>query len=150
MSQREQGSGYHLGELDGTIGGMAKLAPQAIIVSLFRPFLWEARNPVMLLSALEATYFLFFTLRIFYRNGIMRTLRLVSSTPVLTLCFVFSLVFAVAVGTSTSNFGTLVRYKIPLIPFYMCGLLITRSLTQNRKVTSKRPAAHTALRPVIR
>jgi hypothetical protein len=99
----------------------------------------------MLLSAIEAAYFLFFTLRIFYRNGLLRTLRLVASEPVLTLCFVFSLIFAVAVGTSTSNFGTLVRYKIPLIPFYMCGLLITQSMSQPER---KRSAP--ALRPALR
>ena len=146
VSVQQQGSAYHLGELDGTLGGMVKLAPQAIVVSLFRPFLWEAHNPVMLLSALEAAYFLFFTLRIFYRNGLFRTLRLIATTPVLTLCFVFALIFAFAVGTSTSNFGTLVRYKIPLIPFYMCGLLITQSLSQ----PVRKRAAGGALRPALR
>ncbi len=50
VSVQQEGSAYTLGEQDGTIGGMMKLAPQAIIVSLFRPFLWEVRNPVMLLS----------------------------------------------------------------------------------------------------
>ena len=146
VSQKQEGSGYKLGELDGSIGSIVKLGPQAIVVTLFRPFIWEARNPVMLLSALEAAYFLFFTLRIFYRNGLFRTLRLIASTPILTLCFVFVLVFAVAVGTSTSNFGTLVRYKIPLIPFYMCGLLITESMSQPQR---KKTAAK-ALQPAWR
>jgi hypothetical protein len=133
VSVAQQGSAYNLGTLDGTLGGMVKLAPQAIFVSLFRPFLWEARNPVMLLSALEATYFIWFTISILYKNGVLRTLRLIGTTPVLTLCFVFSLIFAFAVGTSTSNFGTLVRYKIPLMPFYLCGLLITKSMSQPAK-----------------
>nr|GFB99735.1 hypothetical protein [Tanacetum cinerariifolium] len=61
-SLKQEGSGYYLGKQDGTLGGMAKLAPQAIATSLFRPFLWEAHNPVMLLSALEAAFFLAFTL----------------------------------------------------------------------------------------
>lgn len=146
VSVAQQGSAYNLGTLDGTLGGMVKLAPQAIFVSLFRPFLWEARNPVMLLSAIEALYFLWFTLNILYRNGLFRTLRLIGTTPVLTLCFVFSLIFAFAVGTSTSNFGTLVRYKIPLMPFYLCGLLITRSMSQ----PAKRRASAPALRPAVR
>jgi hypothetical protein len=146
VSIAQQGSAYNLGTLDGTLSGMVKLAPQAMFVSLFRPFLWEARNPVMLLSALEATYFIWFTLSILYKNGLFRTLRLISTTPVLTLCFVFSLIFAFAVGTSTSNFGTLVRYKIPLMPFYLCGLLITRSMSQ----PAKRRATAPALRPALR
>ncbi|QDA59332.1 hypothetical protein [Hymenobacter jejuensis] len=138
VSMNEGGSAYHIGELDGTLTGMAKLAPQAIIVSLFRPFLFEARNPVMLLSAIEATFFLFFTLRIFWRVGVGKTLRYISSTPVLSLCFVFSLIFAVAVGVSTSNFGTLVRYKIPLIPFYVSGLYILENISIPKK--TKRPS----------
>ncbi|GAB2863404.1 hypothetical protein [Hymenobacter ruber] len=129
VSKTEQGSGYNIGAQDGTLGGMAKLAPQAIIVALFRPFLWEARNPTMLLSALEATYFLLLTIRIFWRVGFFKTIGAIGSVPVLTLCFVFSLIFAISVGISSGNFGTLVRYKIPLMPFYLSGLYILQSIT---------------------
>ncbi|GAB3317811.1 hypothetical protein GCM10027511_28540 [Hymenobacter humi] len=129
VSKTEQGSGYNIGAQDGTIGGMAKLAPQALVVALFRPFLWEARNPTMLLSALEATYFLVLTLRILWRVGLVKTFIAISATPVLTLCFVFSLIFAISVGISSGNFGTLVRYKIPLMPFYLSGLYILQSIT---------------------
>ncbi|MBU6122864.1 hypothetical protein [Hymenobacter siberiensis] len=129
VSKTEQGSGYNIGEQDGTLSGMAKLAPQAIVVSLFRPFLWEARNPTMLLSALEASYFILLTVRIFWRVGLFKTLGAISSVPVLTMCFVFSLIFAISVGISSGNFGTLVRYKIPLMPFYLSGLYILQSIT---------------------
>jgi hypothetical protein len=137
VSQAQNGSGYSLGTQDGTIGGMIKLAPQAVIVSLFRPFIWEAHNPTMLLSAIEASYFIFLTLRIFRRVGIGRTFKAISSSPALTLCFVFSLIFAIAVGVSSSNFGTLVRYKIPLMPFYLGGLYILQSVAVPKQQRSK-------------
>ncbi|WP_201986410.1 hypothetical protein [Hymenobacter rubidus] len=129
VSKSEQGSGYNIGEQDGTLGGMLKLAPQAIVVSLFRPFLWEARNPTMLLSALESTYFVWLTFKILRRVGIFKTISAIGRIPVLTLCFVFSLIFAISVGVSSGNFGTLVRYKIPLMPFYLAGLYILQSVT---------------------
>lgn len=132
VSQQQEGSGYTLGTQDGTIGGMVKLAPQAIGTALFRPFIWEAHNPVMLLSALEAGFFLLFTLRIFRRTGVGPTLLLVGNTPVLLMCFVFSLIFAASVAITSSNFGTLVRYKIPLIPFYLSGLYILQSIANER------------------
>ncbi|RZK19601.1 MAG: hypothetical protein EOO56_13890 [Hymenobacter sp.] len=132
-SMKQEGSGYYLGAQDGSIGGMVKLAPQAIATSLFRPFLWEAHNPVMLLSALEATFFLFFTLRIFWRTGIGTTFALIGSTPVLLMSFVFSLIFAASVGITSSNFGTLVRYKIPLIPFYLSALYILQNIASERQ-----------------
>lgn len=131
-SVQQEGSGYYLGAQDGTIGGMVKLAPQAIGTALFRPFLWEARNPVMLLSALEATFILFFTLRIFWRSGVARTLSLIGQTPVLLMCFIFSIIFAASVGITSANFGTLVRYKIPFIPFYLGGLYILQSIATER------------------
>jgi hypothetical protein len=129
-SVAQKGSGYQLGQLDGSIGSMVKLAPQAIGTSLFRPFLWEVRNPVMLLSALEATFFLFFTLRILYRTGVTRVFSIIGLTPVLSFCFLFALVFAATVGITSGNFGTLVRYKIPMIPFYLAGLYILENLAQ--------------------
>lgn len=132
VSVEQNGSAYNLGEQDGTIGGMVKLAPKAIATSLFRPFLWEARNPVMLLSALEAAFFLIFTLRIFVRTGFFTTIRLITGTPLLALCFIFSLVFSASVAISSSNFGTLVRYKIPMMPFYLAGLYILENISRTK------------------
>lgn len=136
-SVKQEGSGYYLGKQDGTLGGMVKLAPQAIATSLFRPFLWEARNPVMLLSALEATFFLLFTLRIFWRTGLIKTLSIIGQTPVLLMSFIFALVFGASVGITSANFGTLVRYKIPLIPFYLGGLFILQSIVSDKSRTRK-------------
>ena len=129
VSVQQEGSAYTLGEQDGTIEGMVKLAPQAIIVALFRPFLWEARNPVMLLSALESSFFLFFTLRILFRVGASRFFGSIARTPILVLSFVFALVFGASVGIISNNFGTLVRYKIPLIPFYVAALYILQDVS---------------------
>lgn len=139
VSATERGSGYSIGVQDGTIGSMIKLAPQAVVVSLFRPFLWEARNPTMLLSALESTYFIILTLRILRRVGLVKTFSTISRVPVLTLCFVFSLIFAISVGISSGNFGTLVRYKIPLMPFYLSGLYILQSITVPIATLRNRP-----------
>lgn len=121
-SGRFAGSGYALGELDGTFGSMLRLAPQAINVSLFRPYLWEVKNPLMLISALESFAFLSFTLYVLF--GVGSRLRAAFSNPDVIFGLVFSLSFAFAVGVSTFNFGTLARYKIPLLPFYLVALVI--------------------------
>lgn len=119
---KDAGSGYSLGELDGTFTGMVKLAPQAINVSLFRPYLWEVKNPLMALSALESFGFLIFTVFALYRSR--KVLGRAAGDPTILFCFVFSITFAFAVGISTFNFGTLTRYKIPLLPFYLVGLVL--------------------------
>jgi hypothetical protein len=44
--------------------------------------------------------------------------------PTIQFCFVFSLIFAFAVGISSYNFGALSRYKIPCLPFYAIALIL--------------------------
>lgn len=118
--------GYDLGNLDGTWSSMVRLMPQAIVVSLFRPFIWEVKNPLMLLSALEALMMIFLTLKMF-RRGVWRNL---FSDPFLIFCLTFSLLFAFAVGVSTANFGTLMRYKIPLLPYFLIVVLYTNGTSK--------------------
>lgn len=119
---RDAGSRYTLGELDGSLENMLALAPQAINVTLFRPYLWEVKNPLMLLSAVEGVCILIFSLWIFFKRP-LQFFRL-AGNPDALFCLAFSLTFAFAVGISTYNFGTLARYKIPLLPFYVIGLVL--------------------------
>lgn len=119
---KNAGSGYSLGELDGSFTGMIKLAPAAINVSLFRPYVWEVRNPLMVLSALESLMLMIFTVYILYKKRMLFFKAF--SNPHILFCMTFSLTFAFAVGVSTFNFGTLARYKIPLLPFYALALIL--------------------------
>jgi hypothetical protein len=118
---RDAGSTYSLGELDGSLISLLKLTPQAINVSLFRPYLWEVRNPLMLMSSLESNILFVLTLYVLIRSR--KSLRKALSDPSVVFCLIFSLTFAFAVGVSTFNFGTLSRYKIPLLPFYLLALI---------------------------
>jgi hypothetical protein len=120
----DEGSGYDLGAFDPSIGGMLVKFPQAVVATLFRPFPWEARKVIVMLSALEALLFVYFTFKAFQRKGILKTLGLVMKDPNLLFFITFSLIFAFAVGISTYNFGALSRYKIPCLPFYGAFLLI--------------------------
>ena len=116
--------GYDIGIPDGTVPGMIKLLPAAINVSLFRPYIWEVKNPLMLLAAAESIVVLILSLYLFiYKKGIIGLL----NDPFLVFCFLFALLFAFAVGVSTANFGTLMRYKIPMFPFYgICLVLLKK------------------------
>ena len=115
-----EGSGYTLGELDGSWQSMLELAPQAIITALFRPYLWEVINPLMLLSSIESLALLLLTIYVMWKAR-WKLFSYVDHPDVL-FCLVFALVFAFAVGVSTFNFGTLSRYKIPMMPFYLLSL----------------------------
>ena len=125
------GSSVDVG-ISGNMGTLQllKVAPLAIITTLFRPFIFEVSNPLMLLSALEGTYIIYLFGLILVRTGIVNAFRIISQNPMVSFCLIFSLIFAFAVGIATSNFGTLVRYKIPCIPFFMTALFIIRHQSQ--------------------
>jgi hypothetical protein len=129
----DEGSAYDLGEFDPSIGGMLKKFPQAVVVTLFRPFPWEARKVIVMLSALEALVFVYFTYMAFKTNGLGRSLKLIGKDPNVLFFLVFSLIFAFAVGISSYNFGALSRYKIPCLPFYAGFLMV---LLHHKKLES--------------
>jgi hypothetical protein len=131
VTGKEAGSGYALGALDGTFSGMLKLLPQAINVSLFRPYFWEVHNPLMLLSAIESFLLLCFTLLVIVRCRFKILGALKNADTLFAL--IFSLSFAFAVGVSTYNFGTLVRYKIPMLPFYLIALVLIWDYSKSDK-----------------
>lgn len=125
-----KGSSFDIGEFDASIGGVLSKAPVAITAGLYRPFVWEARNPVMLLSGLQNFIFLILTIRIIFTVGLLGFFRALSADPLLLFSIIFSLFFAFAVGLTTSNFGSLVRYKIPAEPFYLATMIIMYYSTQ--------------------
>ena len=128
-----EGSYFTLGDFHPSIGGFLKMAPKAVGTTFFRPFIWESRNLIMLISALENMVLLFFTLRgIIYLLRSRKQIR--NSIPILIYCFGFAIVFAAFVGISSFNFGSLVRYKIPCIPFFVIGVIILsdKKIMQNK------------------
>ncbi|MBS1681413.1 MAG: hypothetical protein JST48_06855 [Bacteroidetes bacterium] len=131
-SGKGAGSGYTLGELDGTFGSMIALAPSAVVVSLFRPFIWEVNNPLMLISSIEATLLLLLLVFVLIRSNFFLLKSL--THPTVIFCLGFSLIFAFAVGVSTYNFGSLVRYKIPLLPFFMIALILIDDLSRKERI----------------
>lgn len=118
------GSTYTFGAIEPTTTGMIKMAPFAIIVTLFRPYLWEAGNPILIPSALEGLLCLLLTIYVLFRTGIFGTLKAILAEPTVLFCLIFSLTFAFAVGLSAYNFGALARFKIPALPFYFIALII--------------------------
>jgi hypothetical protein len=130
----EEGSGYDLGDFDPTMEGMLSKFPQAVTVTLYRPFLWEAKKIIVLLSSIEAMIFLFFTLKVLFKRS--KSLPEIIKDPNLLFCFIFSIVFAFAVGISSYNFGALSRYKIPCLPFFATLLIV---LLYSKKDGKKQP-----------
>lgn len=127
------GNSFDIGPFDPTIPSMLAKSPVAINAAIFRPYLWEAKNVVMFLSGLESILLMLFTIRILWNLRIYGIFPMAIKSPLLTFSLIFSLFFAFSVGISTSNFGSLVRYRIPVLPFYVASLFILEYFFKNRK-----------------
>ena len=137
--QYGRGSSYSLGDYEPTIAGVRKMFFPAINVTLFRPYLTEVKNVLMVFSALESLAIFLFTIYVFIGLGLFRVVRFLISDSFLLMSFVFALFFAFAVGFTSYNFGALVRYKIPCIPFYMASLFILQyKVKEQREKQNKR------------
>ncbi len=128
------GHRFDIGTFEPTIGGVLSKAPIAIFTTLYRPFIWEAKNIFVFISALEATVILIFTFIAIFRIKIYNLQGILLINPILFFSFIFSLFFSFFLGLTTANFGALVRYKIPLMPFYVSMVYI---LSNYAKVPKK-------------
>ncbi len=95
--------------------------PVAVVSVLFRPFLFEAGNPQMLVAGVEGTVLLVIAARSW------RSLRHVPGRlrrePYLLMCLVYALIFIYAFS-NFSNFGILVRERVQVLPFVLAFLAL--------------------------
>jgi hypothetical protein len=131
VSEREDGSTYDIGKIEPTLSSFASKMPEAINVTLFRPYLWESKKPIMLSSAIESTSILLIFLFALFKTRVYNFILPIIKNSFITFCFIYTIIFATFVGISSFNFGTLVRYKIPCIPFFM--IMIFLILTESKK-----------------
>ena len=123
-----QGNSFDIGDFEATLPSIASKFPIATFSAIFRPLIIESNNFVMFFSGLENLILLIFALRVLLKVKILGFFRFFFTHHLLTFSLFFSIFFAFSVGLSTSNFGSLVRYKIPSIPYFVASLFIIRHL----------------------
>jgi hypothetical protein len=123
--------------------GMILLWPQAVSFTLFRPFLWEwSGSPLILAAALENTVLIMLTARatilaLWHPRVLFAALR----TPLFGTCLIFVALFAYGVGLSSPNLGTVSRYRIPVVPFFIGSLAIFEACYLDARGRGVAPAA---------
>jgi len=92
---------------------------------LFRPYLLiDGTSIVILLAGLENLFLLGFVLYIVFYTKLKGALKIIAANPIILFCIIFSILFGFMIGLTTSNFGALVRFKIPLVPYFVSALLL--------------------------
>ena len=126
------GKTYDIGEFDASLGGIMSKAPIAIFSGIFRPAIWDVKNVVMLISSLENTYLLALTVFLLIKLKFLGFFSLIRKNPMLLFCMLFSIFFAFSVGLTVANFGSLVRLRLPELPFFVAGIFMLRHLYEKQ------------------
>ena len=131
--------GSNIATIGGESVGLTEqlgFVPLALINSFLRPAIFEADSAPLIGAALETT--LLAVALIMLLDGRGAVLRLVTSSPLFAGGTTFIFVFAAAVGLTTSNLGSLSRYRVPMLPFYATLLLVAHR-RRRAALRSQRP-----------
>jgi len=142
VSQRQSDSGYNIGETNPSVFGVLSKIPASVNVTLFRPYIWEARNILMLFAAIESTFIMILSIWILFKTKVYKLYNIILGNPTIAFCLIFASIFAFAVGFSSYNFGALMRYKIPCIPFYMTAVYLIMDAIKKKKLLIKETVKH--------
>jgi len=133
------GSTYVLGDPTQTTAlGQLVFVPEALVAAFFRPFLFEANSPQILVNALETTVLSFILVRVVWKKRFAWVWGHLRASPVLMFFLAFSVIFGVAVGLSTANLGSLSRYRVPLVPFF-AGIILILDTVATRQSQANSP-----------
>jgi len=115
-------------ELEATPKSFLRESPKALLGALFRPFIWEKGNLLKKIASLENTMLLFL---LFFIPSAFYTKISYFETSVLLFYIV---VLGVFLAFSSPNFGTLLRYKVGIMPFwsFLCSYFFFQ---KDRKIT---------------
>jgi hypothetical protein len=103
--------------LQPTLGSVGVHAPKALVVGLFRPFLWEAAGPLQAGVGLENGLLL--AASVLALVALLRG-RIRVGPPVLLLLTTlhYIVILAVLLPLAAPNFGEISRYKVAFLPFF--------------------------------
>jgi hypothetical protein len=136
--QKDQGGSVYVlaGVEDGSFLGILKTYMRSLNVALFRPYLWETPNIIAIANALESFAVFLLTLYLLIRLKV-GFFMFAFENRILAFSLLFTLLLAPLAGLVSFNFGTLVRYKAPAVPFYYTYLIILFCKLKDKKAVAK-------------
>lgn len=124
----QQAAGSNIGgSAAGDISISPLQIPNALLRALFRPFVWEASSPFMLVAALEVLVLV--GLIVWRRRELRASLRDWRHHRLLGFSLSFVLLYAVLLGFSMSNLAIIARQRVLLLPMLL--LLLQRRTTED-------------------
>lgn len=114
LSDPENVIHYH--QLSPDTWSVIKNSPLALVSGLFRPFIWESGTLLQIVAGIEN-----FVILILFISSLYYVKRIISSkdAPLTIAAIVYITLLCVFLSLSTPNLGTLSRYRVGFLPFFV-------------------------------
>lgn len=112
-----KGKKYDIGVVDGTPTGMIQAFPISVFYGIYKPFIYEALSPTLILNGIESLVLVLMTLNFFFVGNVFKKITRIRSNEFLVFAFVFVILIGFMAGYTSVLYGVLVRIRAPLLPF---------------------------------
>jgi len=118
-SDYHKGQSFNIGTLEPTIPSLISKIPIAAFAGIFYPLPGQVSGLIPNISTIEGVFYLFIILYLIINKYVFRKRYHIPirSNEILNYFLMFSVMFCIMLGLSTSNFGALVRFRVPGLPF---------------------------------
>lgn len=124
------GSSIKTSELEPNVWSFIKALPRAFYNAFFRPWPFESLQPFTLLAGFEN-----FVLMLFLAYAFIKGNGLTVNKKWLLFCLSFVVIVYLLTGFTTPVLGSIVRYRIPAMPFLVIVGLLLLSVERNQSKT---------------
>lgn len=124
-----------LDSLTSSAGSYVRIAPQAVQNTFLRPWLWEAKGFLQIISALDICLFWFLVIIMLIKRD-PRWKETMSNPIILALLF-FSISLYLFIGYSIPFPGAIVRYKIIPELFLLTTVILNINRAYDNRITKK-------------
>ena len=138
QSENIANSTFKKEQVGNTYMSIIKSIPSNLGASLFRPYFWEAKSAITVLAALESFFLLIFLVWILIKFKLSLLLKFLFSNPFLVFSLVYILILSFVAALYTDNFGTLNRFRIPVLPFFISLCFILKSEGEKWKLNQEK------------
>lgn len=108
-------SQFDVTPIEPNLISILKYSPQAIFNTLLRPFPTEIKSPLYLLSFIENILIWILGIWALFKAN----WKLISSSSIFWFSSIFVVLLALMIGLTVDNSGSLVRYRMPYLPFLL-------------------------------
>lgn len=115
----------HFDNLQPTAASMIFNSPKALFAGLFRPIFFDAGNFFSFVMSIENICLLIMS---FFALKFVRRLVSPGAGVLLSAIVVYVILLAIFITLSTPNLGTLARYRVGYLPFFVFLILLTPSI----------------------